>query len=411
MGERQEQEARIPVTIVTGFLGSGKTTFIQRLLKERHGMRIAVLQNEFSSTMGIEKPILSAGGASVFELPNGCLCCSLKDGIVEAVESILKFKHKFEWLVVEAAGNVDPLELTSSFWVDPESPLVLDGVLSITCPAVLLDILYTGSQKKDPSTTSSSTVPEECVAEKKANTLPATNNPSGSRRFRFLGKDTMEGQNMRELMIKQLSVADVIIVNKMDQKEYVAEHLGPLLDTSSPSTSEACTDDNDPYLYPNIKAIISLINPSAMVLKSSFCNVDLDAVMNLKMFSASRILSFRHTEKCNHRHHKKHDKGESSVFVKTQGTYSLSQLNELVSKILWESDATIYRCKGIFQAIKDCEMITDPTGEIATFQLQGVGMLFEITEVTGILLDDNRFLLIGPNLNATEIRKALATTK
>ncbi|KAK1933455.1 CobW/P47K domain containing protein [Babesia divergens] len=396
-------DRKIPVTLVTGFLGSGKTTFIQRLLKERHGMRIAVLQNELSHDMGIEKPVLSAGGASVFELANGCLCCSLKDGIVDAVESILQFRCKFDWLVVEAAGNVDPLELASNFWVDPASPLILDGVLSVACPAVLCDILFSS----DPNNTTSIRLrgynTDKCATvsnEASSNGTGSTAAP-GSQRFNLLGKDALDGHDMRELMRKQLSIADVIIVNKMDDWDRYLSDIRLHQDSDCPSPGKH--EINSVFSSEDFNNLLKQTNPTAKLLWTNFCSVDFDDVMNLKMFNASRIMSI--PRDAGHTHH--HHSMQSSVFLKSTGLYSLTYVNDFVSSLLWDSGATVYRCKGIFRAIRDCQMIASADGEEAIFQLQGVGMLFEINEVEVAELEDNRFLFIGPDLSADHINSGL----
>lgn len=403
MTDEHTSDSKIPVTLVTGFLGSGKTTFIHRLLKERHGMRIAVLQNEFSSEMGIEKPVLSAGGASVFELPNGCLCCSLRNGIVEAVESILQFKHKFDWLVVEAAGNVDPLELVSNFWVDPESQLVLDGVLTVTCPTVLCSIFSELSKDREIILCSDGEGIKQEDATNNANR--GMNHNAVSQRFKLLGNDTVDGKDMHELMAKQLSVADVIIINKIDRRDIfnAVQNNTTIVPSAEPDDKHA--DGSDTVVPEKIKDLLKSINPNARLIAASFCNVNLDVVMNLQMFNASRILTFTSDDKAGHHHHE--DSTKSHVFVKTSGQYSLAYVNDFISTLLWESGMSIYRCKGIFRAVKDCEMIAEPNGDTSTFQLQSVGMTFEITEAAEVEIEDNRFLFIGPNLHDGHIINGL----
>ncbi|GFE52858.1 cobalamin synthesis protein protein, putative [Babesia ovis] len=404
---------RIPVTLVTGFLGSGKTTFIQKLLKEEHGLRIAVLQNEFSPEMGIEKPILSAGGASVFELPNGCLCCSLKDGIVDAVESILQYRCDFDWLVVEAAGNVDPLELASNFWMDPESPLVLDGVLSVTCPSVIKVVMedigehqsHKGHTDTKYHTDSGDGIYPIASRHHGIDHKP----PSASvdQRYKLLGKEVIDGHDMVELMRKQLSVADVIIFNKIDQ-------IGYHLDSTNVEATETDATSLDDKLSESISffvdkfiSLLQQMNPTAKLLKTNYCNVDFADVMNLKMFDSSRIMSFRSETHKEHTHDVTHTQSTSNVYIKTTGVYSLEYVHNFVSQLLWESGITFYRCKGIFRATKDCTMIGEADGSVAVFQLQGVGMLFEIKETDVPTIEDNRFLFIGHNIRNDSVTDGL----
>jgi G3E family GTPase len=93
--EPAEPTGTIPVTVITGFLGSGKTTLLNYILTEKHGKRIAVIENEFGDQIGIEKLVAKDGtNGKVFdefyELSNGCICCSVKDDLVNTIELLLK---------------------------------------------------------------------------------------------------------------------------------------------------------------------------------------------------------------------------------------------------------------------------------------------------------------------------------
>jgi G3E family GTPase len=141
----------IPVTIITGFLGAGKTTFLKKVLQEKHGMKILVIQNEYGEDTGVEKAVLLGGtgtGAKPVwvDLPNGCICCSAKDGLVRTVEEMVKQRRgDFELIVVETDGLADPAPVAAVFWQDEaqESNCVLDGVIAIVdakhLPAALRD--------------------------------------------------------------------------------------------------------------------------------------------------------------------------------------------------------------------------------------------------------------------------------
>merc|ERR1719150_1537634 len=94
---------RAPVTVLSGFLGAGKTTLLKHVLTQRHGYKIAVIQNEFSDEMGIETPLITNADGEVFkeifELPNGCLCCSAKDGLVATLDALLEERHRFDYIL------------------------------------------------------------------------------------------------------------------------------------------------------------------------------------------------------------------------------------------------------------------------------------------------------------------------
>ncbi|KAI8914794.1 CobW/HypB/UreG, nucleotide-binding domain-containing protein [Powellomyces hirtus] len=145
-------QTKVPVTIVTGHLGSGKTTLITRLLNDTtHGKRIAVILNEFGESSGIDKSLtVNKDGEMAeewLELENGCLCCSIKDAGVKAVENLLKKKGKFDYIMLETTGLADPGPIASMFWLDDElqSEIYLDGIVT------LVDAKFGQEQLKEPS--------------------------------------------------------------------------------------------------------------------------------------------------------------------------------------------------------------------------------------------------------------------
>lgn len=131
-------DKKVPVTIVTGPLGAGKSTLLRYILTERHGLRIAVIENEFAEGIGIESLILKndVGGSvadGFYELSNGCLCCSVRDSLVETLTRIMAVRHKFDYILVETSGLADPGPVASVFWtdLDDDAPLVLDGIVTV----------------------------------------------------------------------------------------------------------------------------------------------------------------------------------------------------------------------------------------------------------------------------------------
>jgi len=112
----------LPVTILTGFLGSGKTTLLSRILKERHGHRIAVIQNEFGEA-GIDSELLvQDGGEQIIEMNNGCLCCTVRGDLVRILGDLRAKRQTgqlaFERVVIETTGMADPGPVAQTFFVD-----------------------------------------------------------------------------------------------------------------------------------------------------------------------------------------------------------------------------------------------------------------------------------------------------
>ncbi|XP_076860359.1 zinc-regulated GTPase metalloprotein activator 1 isoform X1 [Brachyhypopomus gauderio] len=129
--------AQIPVTIITGYLGAGKTTLLNYILTEQHNKRIAVILNEFGEGNALEKSLAVSQAGELYEewleLRNGCLCCSVKDNGLKAIENLMEKKGKFDYILLETTGLADPGSVASMFWVDAElgSDLYLDGIITV----------------------------------------------------------------------------------------------------------------------------------------------------------------------------------------------------------------------------------------------------------------------------------------
>ncbi|EHK43142.1 hypothetical protein TRIATDRAFT_320449 [Trichoderma atroviride IMI 206040] len=128
---------KVPITIVTGYLGAGKTTLLNYILTAQHGKKIAVIMNEFGDSVDIEKSLtVSQGDNRVeewLEVGNGCLCCSVKDTGVNAIESLMEKKGAFDYILLETTGLADPGNIAPLFWVDDGlgSTIYLDGVVTL----------------------------------------------------------------------------------------------------------------------------------------------------------------------------------------------------------------------------------------------------------------------------------------
>jgi len=137
--------ARVPCTIVTGFLGSGKTTLIRHVLENANGRRLAVIVNEFGD-VGIDGEILKGCGdaacpeENIVELANGCLCCTVADEFIPALDQILARKPQVEHIVIETSGLALPKPLVQAFhWPAIKSRVTVDGVVAVVDGAALAD--------------------------------------------------------------------------------------------------------------------------------------------------------------------------------------------------------------------------------------------------------------------------------
>jgi len=129
---------RIPVTIITGFLGAGKTTLLNHILKKQQGKRIAIIENEFGD-LNIDKSLIESENDGVYELSNGCICCSLNSEMITVLSKLIDRPEPPEYLIIETTGLADPTAIILSFISDVvvQSAFELDGVITIADAALL----------------------------------------------------------------------------------------------------------------------------------------------------------------------------------------------------------------------------------------------------------------------------------
>ncbi|GAA2787604.1 GTP-binding protein [Saccharopolyspora taberi] len=127
-----DADSRVPVTVLTGFLGSGKTTLLNRILTENHGMRIAVIENEFGE-VGIDDGLVLDAEEEVFEMNNGCICCTVRGDLIRILGALLKRKDRFDAILIETTGLADPAPVAQTFFVDDtlRSQLRLDAIVTV----------------------------------------------------------------------------------------------------------------------------------------------------------------------------------------------------------------------------------------------------------------------------------------
>src|SRR3954453_17470554 len=108
---------KIPVTVLTGYLGAGKTTLLNRVLTEQHGKSYAVIVNEFGE-IGIDNELVVNADEEVFEMNNGCICCTVRGDLIRIIGNLLKRKGRFDGILIETTGLADPAPVAQTFFVD-----------------------------------------------------------------------------------------------------------------------------------------------------------------------------------------------------------------------------------------------------------------------------------------------------
>jgi G3E family GTPase len=141
---------KVPVTVLTGYLGAGKTTLLNRILSEPHGQKYAVIVNEFGE-IGIDNELVVGADEEVFEMNNGCICCTVRGDLVRIIDGLMRRKGKFDAIIVETTGLADPAPVAQTFFVDENvgRKTRLDAVVTVADAKWLQDRLKDAPEAKN----------------------------------------------------------------------------------------------------------------------------------------------------------------------------------------------------------------------------------------------------------------------
>ncbi|CAF1049941.1 unnamed protein product [Rotaria sordida] len=328
--------AKVPVTILTGYLGAGKTTLLNYILTENHQKRIAVILNEFAQGSAMEHLLLTTtknendgNGRQQYqdwlELRNGCLCCSVKDVGVQAIEQLLeKRRNHFDYILLETTGVADPLPIVKMFWLDDElhSDLILDGLITV---------------------------------------IDAHNGLKNYEDDRHQAK---------ALWSRQVAMADVVVVNKIDLV----------------SEEEKM----------KVLSIVQSINVTAQIYETTRSRIDLSLILDRHAYSNDSPTDYllKKIEKQTSISIPHGHQTLNSITIELNGEFDFNALDQLIIQLLWNEQNTI-------QEIVRMKGVLCLRNESNYKLLQAVGQMYEFITTNENHHDNlrNCLVIIGSNLN------------
>lgn len=343
--------AKIPVTVITGFLGSGKTSLIRHLLQNNSGRRIAVLVNEFGE-LGIDGELLKScqicpedgdGSDNIFELTNGCLCCTVQEEFLPTMQQLLKRRDSIDCILIETSGLALPKPLVKAFrWHEIRNAATVDAVITVVdCAAVA-----SGTFASDP---------EAVAAQRQAD-------------------DNLEHETpLQELFEDQLVCADLVVLNKTD-----------LVDAQ---TKAKVTE----LVKQELPRVVKIVESCAGNLDSSIL-LGIQAAVEDNLESRP---SHHDTEEDHD-----HDEEITSTHFILDRTFDPQQLQKQLQILTQQQE--IYRVKG-FVAVPNKAM---------RLVMQGVGSRFDQFYDRPWLPNEpkqTRLVFIGRDLNSSEIKSQLVS--
>ncbi|WEJ97283.1 hypothetical protein PSN45_004833 [Yamadazyma tenuis] len=366
---------KVPITIITGYLGSGKSTLLQKI-GQTSKKRLAIILNEFGDSSAIEKSVTIEDASKNeavqewLDLGNGCLCCTVKDNGVMAIEQLIeKSRDKIDYILLETTGIADPAPIARMFWLDDglASNIYIDGVITVldsehivTCLDDVGGHWHTSNNHLKEIQLGEGNLSAEEIEEEQ--------------------KKLQEGLTTAHL---QIALADTILVNKVD-----------VLD-KDPSTKAG--------KLAQITEKVRSINSTCPIYNTSFGDIDLDKILDLHAFEANSAKVQKSISMVSESSF--HDHRIATVtltFPFFESEEEFDQIEKFIQYVLWENvvngkEIEVHRLKGI--------LVRNIPGSPDVRVVQGVRETYDIIS-GGVLLDEitqNKLVFIGKNLDVEDL--------
>lgn len=345
----------VPVLLLTGYLGSGKTTLVNHILTNRKGIRFAVIVNDLGE-VNIDASLIQKGGVvdqkddSLVALQNGCICCTLKTDLIDQIFELMK-SEKFDYIVIEASGICEPEPIAQTVCSIPTFGEAYRkyGICRLDCIVTVVDALRFQSEFACGDSLTKADIAED---------------------------------DIENLIIQQVEFCNKILLNKAS--EVTPEELG------------------------RIRQIIKTIQPGAEIIECDYANIDLDQILNTRMFDFEKVATSagwirgiegpveeeehhhhhdhedehehhhdHHDHECGHHHHQHHDEGEAeeygiSTFVYyRRRAFDINKFDYFVAKH-WPK--SVIRAKGVcyFSDNRDMSYLFEQAGKQKSIKEAGL---------------------------------------
>ena len=347
----QNAEIQVPVTVLTGYLGAGKTTLLNRILSENHGKRYAVVVNEFGE-IGIDNDLIVESDEEIYEMNNGCVCCTVRGDLIRVVEGLMKRPGGFDGILVETTGLANPAPVAQTFFMDDDvrAKSRLDAVVTVADAMNLLTRL----------------------------------------------DDAPEAE-------EQIAFADVVLLNKIDlvtaeQLAAVERRIREINPHATIHRTERSAVDLDKVLDRGAFDLERILSLDPEFLEADEHDHDHDHDHHHHDHDHDHDHDHHHHDHDHHHHHPRHDNAVFSISLKG-GTLDPQKFFPWIQEITQTEGPNILRLKGILSMDKDPDR----------YVVQGVHMIIEGTPQRPWAEGEkreSRLVFIGRKLNEAALRKS-----